>query len=82
MGRRLEQIAIAFDQFVNACCGGWADETLSCRAWREREKKKRWTIMRRVIDALFLYLFRQKDHCRQAYESETYRRHLPAELRQ
>ena len=73
-----EQIAIAFDQFVNACCGGWADETQSCRAWRQREKKKRWAIARRVIDALFFW---QKDHCRTAYESELRRRHLPPELR-
>ena len=28
MNRRLEQILIAFDQLVNACFGGWADETL------------------------------------------------------
>lgn len=76
-----EQIAIAFDQFVNACCGGWADETLSCRAWRQRERKRHWAITRRVIDALFLWLFHQKDHCQTAYESELQRRHLPPELR-
>lgn len=73
-----QQILIAIDQFVNACLGGWADETLSCRAWRQREKKRRWKIMRRVIDALF---FMQKDHCKTAYESEKNRRHLPPELR-
>lgn len=79
MGRRLSQIGIAIDQLINACCGGWADETLSCRAWRQREKKNRWSIMRRVIDALF---FMQKDHCKTAYESEIKRRHLPPELRE
>lgn len=73
-----QQILIALDQFVNALCGGWADETLSCRAWREREKKKRWKIMRHVIDVLFFW---QKNHCRQAFESELNRRHLPPELR-
>lgn len=73
-----EQMLIAFDQFVNACIGGWADETLSCRAWRQREKKRRWKIMRRVIDALF---FMQKEHCRQAFESEKNRRHFPPEMR-
>lgn len=78
MGRRIEQVAVAFDQFVNACFGGWADETLSCRAWRQREKKRRWKIMRRVIDALFFW---QKDHCRQAFESELNRRHFPPEMR-
>lgn len=73
-----EQMLIAFDQFINAICGGWADETLSCRAWRQREKKSRWKIMRRVIDALFFW---QKDHCKTAFESELQRRHLPKELR-
>lgn len=73
-----QQILIAIDQFVNACIGGWADETLSCRAWRQREKKRRWKIMRRVIDALF---FMQKEHCRQAFESEKNRRHFPPEMR-
>lgn len=74
----LKQVGIAFDQFINALCGGWADETLSCRAWRQREKKRRWKIMRRVIDALF---FMQKEHCRQAFESEKNRRHFPPEMR-
>lgn len=73
-----QQILIAIDQFVNACLGGWADETLSCRAWRQREKKRRWKIMRRGIDALF---FMQKEHCRQAFESEKNRRHFPPEMR-
>lgn len=31
---RFKQIPIALDQFVNTLFGGWADETLSCRAWR------------------------------------------------
>ena len=74
----LKQVGIAFDQFLNALCGGWADETLSCRAWRQREKKKIWKIMRHVIDVLFFW---QKDHCKTAFESELQRRHLPKELR-
>ena len=75
---RLEQIAIAFDQFVNACCGGWADETLSCRAWRKRGTSRKWETFRRIIDTLFFW---QKHHCRTAYESEMQRRHLPPEMR-
>ena len=66
----LKQVGIAFDQFINALCGGWADETLSCRAWRQREKKRRWKIMRHVIDVLFFW-----------QKSELNRRHLPPELR-
>ena len=30
------QIAVAFDQLVNTLLGGWADETLSARAWRHK----------------------------------------------
>ena len=30
----LRQNLIAFDQSINAFWGGWADETLSSRAWR------------------------------------------------
>ena len=78
MPKRSEQIPIALDQLVNTVFGGWADETLSCRAWRQRERKKHWAIIRRVIDALFFW---QKDHCKTAYESELQRRHLPPELR-
>lgn len=81
MPKRSEQIPIAIDQLVNTIFGGWADETLSCRAWRQRERKRHWAITRRVIDALFLWLFCQKDHCQTAYESELQRRHLPPELR-
>ena len=73
-----EQILIAIDQLVNAICGGWADETISSRAWRQRKRKRHWAYTRRVIDALF---FMQKNHCKTAYESELQRRHLPPELR-
>lgn len=78
MPKRLEQMAIAFDQFVNACCGGWADETISSVAWRKRGKGKGWEAMRLTIDTLFFW---QKNHCKTAYESELQRRHLPPELR-
>lgn len=73
-----EQIAIAFDQFVNACCGGWADETISSRAHRMQGKSWKFAKLRKLIDGLFFW---QKDHCRTAYESELRRRHLPPELR-
>ena len=68
------QILIAFDQLCNTLCGGWADETLSSRAWRLRAKSRSWAAARRVIDALF---FLQPGHCRAAYRSELARAHLP-----
>jgi len=34
----MKQILIAVDQLANAVIGGWADETLSSRAWGREQK--------------------------------------------
>ena len=78
MPKRSEQIPIAIDQLVNTIFGGWADETISSRAYRMQEKSGKFAKLRKLIDSLFR---RQKDHCRTAYESEMQRRHLPPEMR-
>ena len=78
MPKRSEQIPIALDQLINTIFGGWADETISSRAWRKRDDGRGWALLRRVIDCLFR---RQKDHCKTAYESELQRLHLPPEMR-
>lgn len=72
------QVMVAVDQLVNTLLGGWADETLSARAYRHAEIKKdrRWPM--RLIDALFFW---QEGHYKQAYESELSRAHLPQEER-
>lgn len=68
------QILVALDQLVNTLFGGMADETLSARAWRHHLKGERtWLV--KIIDGLFFW---QKDHCREAYESEVERKQLPA----
>lgn len=69
------QVLIALDQFVNTLLWGYADETLSSRAYRHAEIKKdrRWPMV--IINALFFW---QKDHCKSAYESEVERKQLPA----
>lgn len=68
-------IAIALDQLLNALLAGAPDETLSSRAHRMRVKGHRyWGWTARAINLLFFW---QQDHCRQAYESELARRHLP-----
>lgn len=77
----MKQLLIAFDQLLNTVTWikgdgfGFADETLSARAWRLRGQSKAW----RRIDRLFFF---DKDHCRTSYESEVRRKHLPAEYRQ
>lgn len=76
---RIKQTMIALDQLANAMlAGGWADETLSARAWRLDGSKRRWSIARRVIDALFFW---QKNHCMQAWKSEQERLQMPPAYR-
>jgi hypothetical protein len=75
---RLWQFLIAIDQAANTAISlfigdGWADETLSARAYRMR-----WHKTIAVIDFIF---FTEDQHCRDAYESERLRRHLPPEYR-
>lgn len=70
------QLAIAFDQVLNALLAGWADETLSSRAWRCRDRRK-WQIIYRAIDAIFFW---QKGHCKNAYEFELKQGHKPADF--
>ena len=41
----MKQILIAIGQLANTVIGGWADETLSSRAWRQAGK----TILNRSI---------------------------------
>lgn len=69
---RLAQTLIALDQLANAICGGWADETLSSRAYRESPRAEKF------INTLFFW---DKDHCYESYVSEQLRTQLPPELR-
>jgi hypothetical protein len=82
LSERLWQFLIAIDQAANTAISlfigdGWADETWSARCHREQRTKN---IV--VIDWFFLTFFNQPNHCRDAYESERLRRHLPPEYRQ
>jgi hypothetical protein len=66
-----KNVLIALDQLVNAMLGGFADETLSSRAWRNNWNKP--------IDWLFSPI--EKDHCFESYVSEQLRLQCPPELR-
>lgn len=72
------QVLVSVDQFFNTLLGGYADETLSARAYRHAEIKKdrRWPMA--LINALFFW---QDEHCKHAYESELERSHLPPGMR-
>lgn len=61
----------------------WADETLSCRAWRwHRDGVRHWPC--RLIDVLFFWdhsTATGRKHCELAFHSEQQRRQCPPELR-
>ena len=80
MSIRGMQVLIAIDQVFNTLVGnGFADETLSARAWRNRNKNKKWAFIRVFIDALFFF---QTNHCEIAYVREATRAQLPPEYRE
>lgn len=65
--RRALHIAYAKDQVANTSIGGYWDEKISSRAWREQHNSKRWYYMRILIDFLF---FMDEDHCYKSYKNE------------
>ena len=71
------QVLIAIDQLANAIFAGYADETLSSRAYRHKmDGSRSWPAW--IIDHLFFW---QEDHCKEAYESELERNQLPPSMR-
>ncbi len=70
-------LAIAIDQFFNALFGGACDETLSSRAHRLKIERGR-KIPSIFINVLFFW---QNDHCKESYESELERLHVPSQMR-
>lgn len=75
----IKQNLIAVDQVVNTLIGGWADETLSSRAWRaERDGRLFGKIFRPMIDTLFFF---DPEHCKGAYLSELGRGNHSKKLR-
>lgn len=68
------QVALSIDQLLNAILGGYADETLSARIWRNHCGNRWWKYAMWAVDAIF---FLQPGHCQQSYLSEVARKHLP-----
>jgi len=72
----VKQFTVALDQLLNTVVWikgdgfGFADETLSARAWRLRIQSDAW----KRIDRIF---FLEEGHCKGSYESELQRKHLP-----
>jgi hypothetical protein len=82
------QILIAVDQLLNTLMPpyrgdnrGWADETMSSRAWRQSGNSKLWLTLHTVVDWIALRVFGQEDHCFESWVSERLRQQMPPELR-
>lgn len=76
MKRYFLHVLIALDQFLNAVTGGFADETLSSRIYREaRTGRRSWVAAERCVNRLFFW---QDGHCRRAWLRERERMHFPA----
>ena len=67
---------IAVDQLGKTLIGGKADETISARAWRLKDKELRWKITRFLVDSIFFW---EDNHCESAYYAEMTRKQLPSE---
>lgn len=75
-------VIIAIDQLFNAITCGAADETLSSRAYRgavlTEHPRKRWRIIHILINAVFF----DRNHCKESYFSEVYRRQYTDDFKQ
>ena len=73
---------IALDQMLNALTGGAADETLSSRAYRgavlKEHPRKRWRVIHIWINPVFF----NRNHCKNSYFSEVYRRQYTDDFQQ
>ena len=75
----LISVFVAIDQLLNALLFGYADETLSSRAYRtDRDGKVFGRIFRPFIDTLFFW---QPRHCFQSYLAEVQRRQYSRNFR-
>lgn len=81
---KFKQWLIAWDQLIQMTValfledGGWADETLSARAWRQHLDSKGWNWVRKTIDTIFFW---EGSHCQLSYVSEQLRMQSPEEYR-
>ncbi len=91
------QLFLGLDQLANVCLGGYADETLSARCYRQGVRtvttglSDRWSVAWAVVDTMFAWqdwLIQRRTgrapemrHCQRAYVSELLRMQCPPEYR-
>lgn len=73
MRNYLRQSWLAADQLLNALLGGMADETISSRCWRCRDRQP-YAFLVRLINAV---VFWQNNHCRGAHAAFVARKSQP-----
>lgn len=76
----VKQVLIAVDQLINTFINhGFADETISARAFRMTDVSEGWNVAHKWIDRFFKLLINQNNHCYESYLSELHRKQLPKE---
>ena len=78
----VKQIAIAIEQLLNTFIqDGFADETLSARAYRMTDVSIEWRYVHITFDWLFK-LIGKTNHCYESYLAEKNRSQLPKEYQE
>jgi hypothetical protein len=75
----IRNVAIGFDQLLNALTGGWPDESLSSRTARYSHRQP-FKTLEPIIDAIF-YPFQGPNHCKNAMMKEMSRYHFHRDMR-
>jgi hypothetical protein len=76
----VKQFLIAVDQLINTLIdGGYADETISARAYRMTDASIGWHDLHVSIDWFFRVFLNDYNHCYNSYISEVKRKQLPKE---
>lgn len=70
--RYVHNVLISLDFLVNALCNGAPGETVSAHAYRAK-----WSLRMLAIN----WLFRNENHCQEAYGAVMARDYVPAEYR-
>jgi hypothetical protein len=69
------RIFVTISQVANVMTGGLPDELLCSRMWRKKQAgHKVGIVMVKILDTIFFF---DKDHCKDSYEAEINREHLP-----
>lgn len=73
----VKNVLIGIDQLVNVLIGGYPDESISSRAYRNR-RLGGWGYIYSAINMLFFW---QENHCYAAHVAELKLRQMPPSLR-